>query len=128
MQSRKLEKSQYVTSLVIGKHLGVQSRLIFNYFFSYFQCFSWIGKNWEVQSEKHSKIPRTLCKLGKTWKKIPILNLWINWERLCLNWSFTVDNKRYRLLGALTNADNMWNKSNSSPTLHSTIISWWPGS
>ena len=34
---------------------------------SIFHLFSWIGKNWEVHSEQHSKVLKSLCELGKTW-------------------------------------------------------------
>ena len=39
-----------------------------------------IGKNWEVQPKTNTQ-------------KIPILNLWMNWENVCLNLSFTIENK-----------------------------------
>ena len=29
---------------------------------------SWIRENWEAQIEQYSKIPKSLCKLRKTWK------------------------------------------------------------
>ena len=40
----------------------------------------WTGKNLEVQPETNSQ-------------KLPILNLWMNWEKLCTNLSFTIENK-----------------------------------
>ena len=66
MQSRKLEKSQYVTSLGIGKHLGVQSRLIFKFFFHIFNIFHELGK-----IEKSSQ--RNIQKSQE---------LFVNWEKL----------------------------------------------
>ena len=39
-----------------------------------------IGKNLEVQPKTNTK-------------KIPSLNLWMNWENFCPNLSFTVENK-----------------------------------
>ena len=42
----------------------------------------------------------SLCELGKTWKhslrprfQRPNLNLLMNWEKLCTNLSFTIENK-----------------------------------
>ena len=32
-----------------------------------FPSFSWLGEKWEGQVEQHSKIPKSLCKMGKTW-------------------------------------------------------------
>ena len=70
----------------------------------FFILFSWFGKNWEVQPEQPSKIPKSLCELGKTWKfslnltlKNPSLNLWMNWEKISLNLCFTVENKASNL-------------------------------
>ena len=48
-----------------------------------------------------SKNPKILCELGKKFEVQPEknaqknlhLNLWVNWERLCLNLSFTVAKK-----------------------------------
>ena len=82
------------------KYLEVQSKVIFKN--PNFQSFSWTGESWEVQLEHRSKIPTfwSLYGLGKTWKyslrprfKSPNLNLYVNWERLCPNLSFTVENK-----------------------------------
>ena len=39
-----------------------------------------IGKNLEVQPKTNTQ-------------KIPTLNLWMNWENLCSNLSFTVENR-----------------------------------
>ena len=59
--------------------------------------FSWIGKNWEVQPEQHSKLQNLLvnweklvstCSLRITLKNP---NLRMNWERL--GPKFTVENK-----------------------------------
>ena len=48
----------------IGKNLKVQHRLKFKK--SDYPSFSEIGKKWEVQLEQHSKIRKSVCKLGKT--------------------------------------------------------------
>ena len=67
-----------------------------------FQTFQWIGKNLEIQSRlfKNSNFP-SLLWIGKNLEiytapdqhfKIPMLNLWMSWENLCLNLSFTVEN------------------------------------
>ena len=57
----------------IGNNLEVKIRLMLRKQLSI--SFSWIGKNWEVQPEQHSKIPRSLCELGKIWKYSPRLTL-----------------------------------------------------
>ena len=63
-----------------------------------FQTFKWIaiGENLEIQS-RLSKIPILLSFMNYTAPdqhfKIPRLNLWISWENLCPNLSFTVENK-----------------------------------
>ena len=44
------------------------------------KIFLQIGKNLEVQPKANTQ-------------KIPILNLWMNWEKLCPNLSFTVEKK-----------------------------------
>ena len=44
------------------------------------KIFLQIGKNLEVQPKANTQ-------------KIPILNLWMNWEKLCPNLSFTAENK-----------------------------------
>ena len=54
----------HITLWWIEKSLEVQPRLIFkkpNFLFFSWIVFSWIGKNWEVQLEQHSKIPKSLC-------------------------------------------------------------------
>ena len=65
------------------------------------QCsiFLWIGKNWEVKLEQHSKIPKSLCVLGKTWKSnlrptLKNLNFEsMDKEKWCPNLRFTLENK-----------------------------------
>ena len=69
-----------------------------------FQTFhQWIGENLEMQARlfKNSSSP-SLLWIGKNLEiyaapdqhfKILMLNLWMSWENLCLNLSFTVENK-----------------------------------
>ena len=59
-------KSQFLNFLVNWENLEVQSKLIFKK--PNFPSFSWIWKSWEVQLEQYSKIKKSLCELGKTWK------------------------------------------------------------
>ena len=61
----------------IRKNLGMQSMLFKN---PNFPSLLWIGKNLEIYtaSDKHLKIP--------------MLNLWMSWENLCPNLSFTIEN------------------------------------
>ena len=47
----------------IGNNLEAQARLMLNK--AIFHLFS---LNWEVQPQQHTKILKSLCKLGKTWK------------------------------------------------------------
>ena len=61
--------------------------------------------NWEKlgsPARATFKNPNSLCQMGKSSKyslrptntqKIPILNLWMNWEKFCPNLRFTVENK-----------------------------------
>ena len=67
------------------------------------QIFQWIGENLEIQSRlfKNSNFPSRLW-IGKNLEiyaatdqhfKIPMLNLWMSWENVCPNLSFTVENK-----------------------------------
>ena len=99
------------------KNLEVQSNVIFKN--PNFQCFSWTGESWEVQLEHRSKIPifLSLDGLGKTWKysvrprfKSSYLNLYVNWERLCPNLSFTVKNKMgsFDKAGCISNLTDKW--------------------
>ena len=62
----------------IGKKLEVQPRLFKN---PNFTSLSRIGKNIEVSTAQDQHF------------KIQILKLWMNWENLCPNLSFTVENK-----------------------------------
>ena len=48
---------------------------------SKFSSLLWTGKNLKVYTAQDQHF------------KIQILNLWINWEKLCPNFSFTVENK-----------------------------------
>ena len=48
-------------------------------------------KNWEIQQEQHLKILKSLWELET--QNIPILHLWMNWEKLYPNLNFTVENK-----------------------------------
>ena len=69
---------------------------------SIFKLFSEMGKYWKCN---FSEIPisHVFYELGKTWKysyatpnqhfKIQMLNLWMSWEKLCPNLSFTIGNK-----------------------------------
>ena len=68
-----------------------------------FQTFQWIGENLEMQSRlfKNPNFP-SLLWIGKNLEtytvpdqhiKIQMLNLWMSWENLCPNLSFTVGNK-----------------------------------
>ena len=68
-----------------------------------FQTFQWIGENLEMQSRlfKNPNFP-SLLWIGKNLEiytapdqhfKIQMLNLWMSWESLCPNLSFTVENK-----------------------------------
>ena len=68
-----------------------------------FQTFQWIGQNLEMQSRlfKNHNFPSLLWS-GKNLEiytgpgqhfKIQMLNLWMSWENLCPNLSFTVENK-----------------------------------
>ena len=68
-----------------------------------FQTFQWIGENLEMQSRlfKNSNFP-SLLWIGKNLEiytapdqhfKIQMLNLWMSWENLCPNLTFTVKNK-----------------------------------
>ena len=57
-------------------------------------------KGKKFQRDRHSKIQKSLCELGKTCRfslrpaiKIATLNRYINWEKLCLNLKFRVENK-----------------------------------
>ena len=67
---------------------------------SIFKLFSELGKIWKC-NPSFSKIPisHLSYELRKTWKytdqhfKIQMLNLWMSWENLCPNLSFTVENK-----------------------------------
>ena len=99
------------------KYLEVQSKVIFKN--PNFQSFSWTGESWEVQLEHRSKIPTfwSLYGLGKTRKyslrprfKSPNLNLYVNWERLCPNLSFTVENKMrsFDKAGCISNLTDKW--------------------
>ena len=59
--------------LVNWEHLEVQSRLMLKKKQQQqqkiiFHLYFWIGKNWEVQAEQHSKITKSLCELRKTWR------------------------------------------------------------
>ena len=65
-----------------------------------FQTFQWIGENLEMQSRlfKNPNFP-SLLWIGKNLEiytapdqhfKIPMLNLWMSWENLCPNLSFTL--------------------------------------
>ena len=86
-KSLGLQKAQILNSLVIWEKSG---NAAWAYIQLNFSSFSLIGKNWEVQLEQHSKIQKSFSWLGKTWKynlrstqKIPILNLWMTWEKVC---------------------------------------------
>ena len=68
-----------------------------------FQTFQWIGENLEMQSRlfKNPNFP-SLLWIGKNLEiytapdqhfKIQMLNLWMSWENLCPNLTFTVENK-----------------------------------
>ena len=68
-----------------------------------FQTFQWIGENLEMQSRlfKNPNFP-SLLWIEKNLEiytvpdqrfKIQMLNLWMSWESLCPNLSFTVENK-----------------------------------
>ena len=68
-----------------------------------FQTFQWIGENLEMQSRlsKNPNFP-SLLWIGKNLEiytapdqhfKIQMLNLWMSWENLCPNLSFTIENK-----------------------------------
>ena len=69
---------------------------------SQFQTFQWIGENLEMQSKlfKNSNFP-FFYELEKTWKYTQPqanisksqCNLWVSWEKLWPNLSFTVENK-----------------------------------
>ena len=65
-----------------------------------FQTFQWIGENLEMQSRlfKNPNFP-SLLWIGKNLEiytapdqhfKIQMLNLWMSWENLCPNLSFTL--------------------------------------
>ena len=65
-----------------------------------FPSFSWIDKNLEGQIKKHvkSKISLWIWKKLEVQpntksQKITILNLWMNWEKLLSNLSFTIEIK-----------------------------------
>ena len=71
-----------------------------------FYLFSWFRKNWQVQPEQPSKISFKISLwIGKNLEvqpknnaqKFPILNLWMNWEKLGPNLCFTVENKASNL-------------------------------
>ena len=62
----------------IGENLKMQSMPFKNY---NFPSRLWIGKNLEIYTPPDQHF------------KIPMLNLWMSWENLCPNLSFTVENK-----------------------------------
>ena len=64
MKSRELQKSQFFNCLVNWEILRI-TKLIFKN--PNFQTLPWIGKNWEVQLEQHSKVP--------------IIDLFVSWEK-----------------------------------------------
>ena len=100
MKSMGLRKSQFLNSLSeLGKIWKSNPNLYLkkNQFFIFF-------KNWEKSSSPTRAIFKNFTlslSNGKTLKvqpktntkKIPILNLWMNWENFCPNLSFTVENK-----------------------------------
>ena len=64
-----------------------------------FQTFQWIGENLEMQ---YRLFKNSTLWIGKNLEKytapdqhfkIPILSIWMSWENLCSNLSFTVENK-----------------------------------
>ena len=99
MKSRGSQKSQISNSLVNWEQFGNATQA--NIKKLNFPYFSSIIKNWEVQIEQHSKsskLPLWICTKMEVQpktntQKIPILNVWINWEKLCPNLSFTVEKK-----------------------------------
>ena len=66
MKVREFQKPYVHNSFANCEILEVQFKLIYKTFNS--QLLSRIGKNWEAQVEQHSKIP--------------IFNLFVNWEKL----------------------------------------------
>ena len=72
------QKSQFSTLLWIGENLEMLSRLFKNL---NFPSLLWIGENSELYTAPDQHF------------KIPMLNLWMSWENLCPNLSFTVGNK-----------------------------------
>ena len=66
-----------------------------------FSSFSWIGQDWESPARATLKNPKIALWIGKNVEvkattnthKILILSLWMNWESLCPNLSFTAENK-----------------------------------
>ena len=62
----------------IGENLEMQSRLFKS---PNFPSLLWIGKNLEIYTAPDQHF------------KIQMLNLWMSWENLCPNLSFTVENK-----------------------------------
>ena len=64
-ETSKIPISQFFNGL--GKNLGGQPKAYIQKI--HFPFFSWILKNWEVQLEVHSKIPKSLWELGKLGSK-----------------------------------------------------------
>ena len=74
----KGQKSRFLNFSVNCRNLEMQSRL-FKY--SNFLSLLWIGKNLEIYTVPDQHF------------KIPMLNLLLSWENLCLDLSFAVENK-----------------------------------
>ena len=77
IKAKGLQKPQFSNTLVNWQNLDVQSRLLKN---PNFPSLLSIGKNLEVYTTQDQHF------------KIQILNLWMNWENLCRNLCFTVEN------------------------------------
>ena len=94
----KLPISQFFSEL--GKFGNAAKAFIKKKKANNFPSFSWIDKNLEGQIKKHvkSKISLWIWKKLEVQpntksQKIPILNLWMNWEKLLSNLSFTIEIK-----------------------------------
>ena len=77
-----MKNSSFQTLYWIGKNLDVRPRLSKN---PNLPLLLWIGKNLEVYTAQEQHL------------KIQILNLWMNWEKLCPNLNFAVENKMMNL-------------------------------
>ena len=94
MKSNGLQKYKFPKCLVNWEKFGIATEATLRspdrVTFKNLKVSLWIGNNLEVSLWVRKNLE---VKSKTNTQKIPVLNLWMNWEKLCPNLSFTVENK-----------------------------------